>query len=420
MASFEASGDGIRAVPRVRWVLSEHVDIGSISDVQAAAAGSGGFVCKAELFDSALFAISPTEGAAMDPQQRLLLELSYQAFHGHGLRRDSLLGTDTGVYVGMERPDWTRMQSPQAAASVYAVTADTNSVAAGRISFCLGLMGPCMSLDTACSSALSAQHSAASAMRNTECALALVASVTLKLSPLVTLRVAAAGMLSPDARCKTYDRSANGFVRAEGVGAIVLTRDAICEGAPARLLLGSAVRQDGRSASLTAPNGSAQRVLMNAALSRASVTAAAVASIEAHGTGTALGDPIESGALSHLFRAAPGHVAVGALKANVGHAEPMSGLFGICKALHVLSADCAGNAQLRVMNELVSEHLGGGAGPSAILPTQRLQRERGLVAVGGVSSFGYSGTIVHAVLSCSARAGEPARPTSSARRPGAG
>ena len=188
----------------------------------------------------------------MDPQQRLLLEVGYAALHASSHRRVTLMGGDSGVFLGIERPDWAVLQ--RAASSVYAVTGDNVSVAAGRISFVLGLQGPCSSVDTACASALAAMHGGSHAVRGGECGDALALAVGLKLLPHATLGAASAGMLSVDGRCKTLDARANGYARSEAVGALVLRPSDT--GAGGLELLGSAVRQDGRSASLTAPNGS--------------------------------------------------------------------------------------------------------------------------------------------------------------------
>ena len=229
-------------------------------------------------------------------------------------------------------------------------------MAAGRLSFVLGLQGPCSSIDTACASALVAAHGAASALRGAECVVALALAVGLKLVPHGALGASSAGMLSIDGRCKTLDARANGYARSEGVGALVLLRGASDAAGERMQLCGSAVRQDGRSASLTAPNGAAQRTLLLAALGRSSHAAVEVANIEAHGTGTALGDPTEAGALAGVHGARSSPLAVGTAKASVGHAEAASGQADFARLLE--GAAAAGNAQLRVVNPLVVERLG--------------------------------------------------------------
>ena len=335
----------------------------------------GGFVAGAERFDGRFFGVSAAEAAAIDPQQRLLLEHGYEALHGAALTRASLLGSATAVFVGLERPDWALLQAlaqPAAASSIFGGTADAASIASGRLSFALGLHGPCASIDTACSSSVVALHGAANAARGGECARALVASASLKLLPHATVGAAAAGMLSADGRCKTFDARANGYVRSEAVGALVVWAAEGGSGGARASLGGSAVRQDGRSASLTAPNGSAQRGLLVAAMAVAGLEASAVGGVEAHGTGTALGDPTEAGSMAAAYCAGrESALAVGAAKAGIGHAEAASGMAGLCKvAQQLLRSAVAGNTKLRVLNPLVRERLG--AGGAAALPSQPL------------------------------------------------
>ena len=385
-----ACADAMGSVPLTRWALEEVADTRALTLVQAACVRHGGFVGGAQRFDAAAFSLSLAEAGAMDPQQRLLLELGYAALHGSSQRRITLMGCDVGVLLGIERPDWALAQPPLARGSVYAVTGDNVSAAAGRVSFALGLQGPCSSVDTACSSALAAVHWGGYAIRGGESRAALALAVSLKLTPHGTLGAASAGMLSVDGRCKTLDARANGYARSEGVGALVLR-----EGSGAALrLCGSAVRQDGRSASLTAPNGSAQRTLLVAALERATLGAFDVGSIEAHGTGTALGDPTEAGALAAVHGAAenPRSIVVGAAKASVGHTEASSGQVGLLR-LSEMADVATGNAHLRSLNPLVGSRLGSRAG-CFVLSSQAVSSQLAC----GVSSFGYSGTIAHAVL----------------------
>ena len=265
------------------------------------------------------------------------------------------------------------LRASPAGRSVYAATGSSHSVAVGRLSYVLGLHGPCVSFDTACSSALAAGHAAWRAVQLRECERALLASVNLMLTPGVSLSFAVAGMTSAAGRCHTFDARADGYVRGEACGAAVLQPAAGATAEAAVLLLcGSAVRQDGRSASLTAPNGSAQRALLHAALAEAGVAAAGVARLEAHGTGTALGDPTEAGSLAATLcgpgsgRASP--LAVGAAKASIGHGEAASGQSGLQRLAAALGRlSSGGNAQLRRLNPLVGELWKGAA---AVLSTQ--------------------------------------------------
>eukprot|EP00964_Phaeocystis_antarctica_P007649 scaffold4136_cov60-Phaeocystis_antarctica.AAC.1 len=270
----------------------------------------------------------------MDPQQRLLLERGYEALHAAGLRRAELLGSATGVFLGICSNDFADvLKASPAGRSVYAATGSSHSVAAGRLSYVLGLQGPCVSFDTACSSALVAGHAAWRAVQLHECERALLMSVNLMLTPAVGLSFAVAGMTSAAGRCHTFDARADGYVRGEACGAAVLQPAPEAAAKSVVVVRGSAVRQDGRSASLTAPNGMAQRALLLAALAEAGVAAAGVAWLEAHGTGTALGDPIEAGSVHAALLQARGEaqapLAAGSVKANAGHAEPAAAMAGL-------------------------------------------------------------------------------------------
>jgi len=325
-------------------------------------------------------------------------------------------------------------QPPEARASVYAVTGDNVSAAAGRVSFSLGLQGPCSSIDTACSSSLVALHQAAKAVRNGECgatkftveemrAAALGLAVSLKLVPHGTLGAASAGMLSADGRCKTLDASANGYMRSESVGAIVLRHhdDSMGKVQPPYepVLASTEVRQDGRSASLTAPNGSAQRILHERVLTAASIAFSEIGWVEAHGTGTPLGDPTETGAIAAVHskpldqgmepRRSP--LVVMAAKANVGHSEAASGYVGFLRTYYQLlgSSTCNlyGNAKLRKVNPLVDEAFQrqGKSIPGEMetfaMPNQTLNfpvLNPSSTCFAGISSFGFSGTISHGVM----------------------
>ena len=233
----------------------------------------------------------------MDPQQRLLLELGYAALHGSSQRRVTLMGGDGGVLLGIERPEWALAQPPLARSSVYAVTGDNVSAAAGRVSFVLGLQGPCLSVDTACSSSLVAAHLGYGGLRSGVCSDAIVCGVNLTLSAYSSGMFKRAGMLAEDGRCKVLDSTADGYVRSESCGTLLLRHcespgDDCSDG----LVCSTSVNQDGRSSSLTAPNGPAQQAVMLRASRDAGVPSADVLSLQMHGTGTSLGDPIEIGA----------------------------------------------------------------------------------------------------------------------------
>ena len=377
-----ASGDAISQVPLERWAMAN-----PSGGTEEEALRHGGFLRGCERFDSGMFGISAAEAGAMDPQQRLLLEEGYVALSAAGRRRADLVGLAAGVFVGIMNTDYASFVA-RGKDDVYSATGGTLSVAAGRLSFVLGLQGPCIGVDTACSAALAALHTANRELQAGDCEIALAAGVNILLSPLPSVRYNAAGMLASDGRCKTWDARANGYVRAEGVGCCAMVRQAM----GSISLASSAIQQDGRSASLTAPNGSAQAHLLAHATAKSGLGEGQVRMVEAHGTGTRLGDPTEVGA---LVQSLPG-ATLGSIKASVGHAEPAAGMAGLLRAVDILRrAISAGNAQLRTLNPLVRDRMH----PRLM----RLCLQAGFASAAiGVSSFGYSGTIAHAVLRRSA------------------
>ena len=389
----------ITEVPAVRWDVQSQP---ALPEPIASRVRHLGFVWGAELADNTSFGVSPSEAAAMDPCQRLVLERGYAALHDASMHRASLGGSLTGVFLGFAGTEFSQLLAASpAGGSVYAATGSSVSIASGRLSYALGLHGPCVSYDTACSAALAASHAALRALQFFECSQALVLGTTLHLGPSLGTTFAVAGMTSLRGLSHTFDSRADGYARGEACGSVVLrVRE---DGAQGLRLRGSAVRQDGRSASLTAPSGQAQAGLIVAALGDAGTSAAAVALIEAHGTGTALGDPIEAGSLVAAVLAERGTeaspIAVGGVKANIGHAEPAAGMTGLLKlSIGLQKAIAAPNAQLRVLNPMANETF---QGMSSALAVQAGHLASGPESDGGVSSFGYSGTIAHAVLRAS-------------------
>ena len=284
LAGFDAVGE----VPAQRWTIDPS-KLGMSSVLHTMAVRYLATVDGAELFDAKHFGMSSVEAAAIDPQQRLLLEGGSQTFQTAGITRQDLQGSNTGVFLGISNADFNQMLVTST--SVYAAVGGAISVASGRLSFAWDLQGACKSIDTACSSSLIALHASALGLRATDCHPALALVVNLILLPQVSSSYARAGMLSPDGRCRTFDSQANGYVRSEGMGSLLLALDVTSE---AQAYLSScAVRQDGMSASLTAPNGSAQATLLRNALARSSCNVTCLQGIEAHGTGTPLGDPTE-------------------------------------------------------------------------------------------------------------------------------
>ena len=326
------------------------------AEVQSDACRFGAFIEGIDLFDAEFFRISPVEAQLLDPQQRLMLETSWQALEDAGLDPDRLKGSSTGVYIGISNMDYRAInldasQTAEPAASLYAVSGTSLNTAAGRVAFALGLEGPAMAVDTACSSSLVAVHQAASALQRGEADVILAGGVQAILSGRLTELRANARMLSPDGQCKAFDASANGFVRGEGCGIVVLKRLRDAEADSDRIwgtILGSALNQDGTSAGFTVPSERAQAGVIAEALRRAGVAASEVDYLEAHGTGTEVGDPIElnsAGAVYGKGREPDRPLLVGSVKTNIGHLEPAAGVAGLMKVM------------LSIQHGAVPEHL---------------------------------------------------------------
>ena len=390
-------GDGVTEVPAGRW---EAFDDGSPAAGAALAsvtrrAGALGDVAG---FDAAFFGIPPAEAAAMDPQQRILLEVCWESLEHAGLPPRTLRGSRAGVFAGIGAAEYAHLTTADLGRiDAWTATGAAGSVAAGRISYLLDLRGPSLAVDTACSSSLLAVHLAVTSLRRGESDLALAGGVNLLLSPVITMTFDAGGGTSPDGRCRPFDAAANGMVRGEGCGVVVLKRlpDAVRDGDRVlAVITGTAVNSDGRSNGLVAPNGAAQRDLLRAA----HPSPGQVDYVEAHGTGTPLGDPIEARALGEVLGAArpPGRpLLIGSVKSNVGHLEAAAGIAGLIKAV------------LAVHHRQIPATLHFTA-PSPHIPLPEL----GLDVVSsltpwpdnpwrpaaGVSAFGFSGTNVHVVV----------------------
>ncbi len=301
--------DAVTDVPSHRW------DVDAVYDPNPATPGKmctrrGGFLDQITDFDPAFFGISGREAERMDPQQRLLLEVAWEALEHAGLPPDSLADSATGVFVGISNCDYSRLIfRGLETLNAYSATGTSLAVAANRLSYVLNLRGPSLAVDTACSSALVAAHLACQSLNSGESDLALVGGVNLTLTPEGTVTFSQARMVAPDGRCKTFDAAADGYVRGEGCGVIVLQRLADAQRQLQRVLAvirGSAVNQDGLTNGLTAPNGPSQREVIGAALRHAGVRPSDIEFVEAHGTGTPLGDTIEVRALKERWRKAAG------------------------------------------------------------------------------------------------------------------
>ncbi|MEP7048694.1 MAG: type I polyketide synthase [Pseudomonadota bacterium] len=395
--------DAVGEVPKERWNIDEYYD----PDPDAPGKMSsrwGGFLRNVAEFDPHFFGISPREAQRMDPQHRLLLEVTWEALEHAGVNADRLAQTLTGVYVGMSSVDYLQVMRSGGLSSFDAYTASgaAHSIASGRLSYLLGTRGPSMSIDTACSSSLVAIHQAVSSLRRAESNLALAGGVNLILRPDVTVALSKSHMMAPDGRCKAFDSRADGFVRSEGCGMLVLKRlaDAEAAGDPILAVIrGSASNQDGRSNGLTAPNGVAQEAVVRAALEDARVSHRDVQFVETHGTGTSLGDPIEVQALAAVFgkdRAPDDPLLIGSVKANIGHLESAAGVAAVIKAVLALKHGVV-PAQLHFLepNPFIPWHEIPVRVPRAATAWPKVSHAERLA---GVSSFGFSGTNVHLLL----------------------
>jgi epothilone polyketide synthase D len=394
-------GDAITEVPSERWDLERFYD----PDPEAAGkmySRWGGFVAAVDRFDADFFAISQREAVSLDPQQRFLLEVSWEALERAGLPPGP--STVGGVFIGISGSDYGSQLSHHRRPEqldAYVATGSVTSAAAGRLAYALGFTGPAMAIDTACSSSLVALHLACQSLRQGECELALAGGVNLLLSPESSIALSRMRALSPTGRCRTFDAAADGYVRSEGCGVLVLVRlsDALRAGRPILAVIrGSAVNQDGRSNGFTAPNGPAQQAVIQRALAQAGVLPSQVGYVEAHGTGTALGDPIELQALGAALgpgRAPDRPVVVGALKSNLGHAEAAAGVAGVIKAILTLQhRTIAPNLHFQAP----SPHIPWSTLPLRVPTAMTAWPDELGPRIAGVSAFGISGTNAHVIL----------------------
>ncbi|MXW60687.1 MAG: SDR family NAD(P)-dependent oxidoreductase [Acidimicrobiaceae bacterium] len=377
------------------------------ADVQNDACRFAGFIDGIDQFDASFFRISPVEAQLLDPQQRLMLETSWQALEDAGIDADQLRGSRTGVYAGISNNDYrglilTDSATAEAAVSLYSVSGTSFNTAIGRVAFALGLQGPALAVDTACSSSLAAVHQAVSGLQRGEADLALAGGVHVILSARLFELRGNAGMLAPDGRCKTFDAGANGYVRGEGCGILVLKRLSDAEADGDRIwgvIRGTALNQDGASTGLTVPNGEAQAQVIAEALARAGTLPSQVDYVEAHGTGTPVGDPIELTAAAAAYcreRDADQPLFIGSVKTNVGHLEPAAGVAGMIKVM------------LSMKQQTIPKHLNFQE-PNPVIDWDRLPlrvtteptpwpRHTDRMPMAGVSGFGWSGTNAHIIV----------------------
>ncbi|WP_371524667.1 SDR family NAD(P)-dependent oxidoreductase [Streptomyces sp. NBC_01283] len=393
--------DAVTEVPADRWSTEE------FTDADPAAPGRttsrwGGFVEGVDQFDSGFFGISQQEAARMDPQQRLLAEVSFEALENAGVPTASLSGTQTGVFIGISTFDYATGQlNDLDAIDAYTGTGSALSIAANRLSYLLDLRGPSMAVDSACSSSLVAVLQACTSLSRGDCDLAVAGGVNLVLSPAFAINFSKAGVMSAEGRCKPFDASADGYVRSEGAGVVILKplSRALADGDPVHAVIrGGAVNQDGASNGLMAPNPKAQQAVVRAAHARAGVRAADIAYVEAHGTGTILGDPIEAKALGGVLgdgRAADRPCLIGSVKSNLGHMEAAAGIGGLIKtALMVRHRMVPPTLHYRAPNP----HIPFDELPVRVADTLQPWPATAAPALAGVSSFGFGGTNAHLVV----------------------
>ncbi|AXG79018.1 non-ribosomal peptide synthetase/type I polyketide synthase [Streptomyces paludis] len=395
--------DCITATPRDRYDVTT---LGSRDRTKPGrlVGGRGGYIDGFDEFDPAFFGISPREAAHMDPQQRKVLEVAWEALEDGGQKPAELAGSDVGVFVGAFTLDYKILQFSDLAfetLAAHTATGTMMTMVSNRVSYCFDFRGPSVSLDTACSSSLVAVHLACESLSRGETSLALAGGTLLHMAPQYTIAETKGGFLSPDGRSRAFDASADGYVRAEGVGLVALKRldDALRDGDPVHaVIIGSGVNQDGRTAGITVPSADAQVSLIERVCADAGIVPGSLQYVEAHGTSTPVGDPIEAGALGRALSIGrkPGAACyVGSVKTNIGHTESAAGIAGLIKTV------------LCLKHRTIPPHINLGRVNPAIdldalpyeIPTRTVAwPEHDGPARAGVNSFGFGGTNAHVLL----------------------
>ncbi len=394
--------EATREVPADRW------DIDELYDPTGTESGKmstrwGGFIDDIDQFDPAFFGIAPREAARMDPQQRLLLEVAWETLENAGLPADKMAGTNTAVYVGIGGTDYSKVPAQFADyfhhIDAHVGTGNALSIASNRVSYIFDFHGPSASVDTACSSSSLAIHLAVESLRRGEATAALAGGVNAIITPETTIAFSKARMLSPEGKCRPFDSRANGYVRGEGCGLVLLKKLSDAERDGDNILgviRATSVNQDGRTSGISAPNGESQKLCIRAALAQAGITADDVGYIEAHGTGTPLGDPIEMQALCEIFRGEPdtNPLYVTSVKANIGHTETVSGVAGLIKTMLLMQHDTlVPQLHFQKLNPHISL-----AGSRVVIPTERNAWPADQRRLAGISSFGFGGTNTHLIV----------------------
>src|ERR1700757_4621665 len=395
--------EAVSDVPPDRWNVERFYDAEQ-GIIGKSIARRGGFIDGIDQFDPQFFGISPREAPYVDPQHRLLLETAWEAIEDAGVVLDFEKGTDLGVFVGISHNDYQIIQGTpwnSQGISPHSPTGSAHSIAANRVSYCFNLRGPSVAMDTACSSGLTAVYAACEHIRSGRGDIALAGAVTVMITPGGFIGFSQASMLSPDGKCKAFDASANGFVRGEGAGMVLLKRlsQAIADGDPIHgVIIGTALNQDGHTNGISPPSAQAQARLVRDACIDAGITPSRVGFVEAHGTGTAVGDPIEAHALSQALcrdRAPENPLLIGSVKTNLAHLETAAGLAGLMKAMLVLKHRRI-PASLRF--DTPNPNIDLGALKLRIpTPLEEFPETSG-PRMAGVNSFGFGGVNAHVLL----------------------
>ncbi|MEO5912679.1 MAG: beta-ketoacyl synthase N-terminal-like domain-containing protein, partial [Luteolibacter sp.] len=399
----EEGRDAVTDIPGDRWNIERFYDA-ELGLTGKSIAKRGGFLDQIDQFDPQFFGISPREAPYIDPQQRLLLETAWEAIEDAGQVLDFEKGTNIGVFMGVSHTDYQNIQggsTDRKGISAHSSTGNAHSIGANRISYCLNLSGPSLSMDTACSSALTAVHLACQSLKAGNCKMALAGGVTVIITPDGFIGFSQAGMLSTDGKCKAFSAEANGFVRGEGAGVVLLKplSQAIADGDPIQgVILGSALNQDGHTNGISLPSTEAQARLVRDACKDARVDPKDVSFVEAHGTGTAVGDPIEAHALAEALcvdRPADAPLAIGSVKTNLGHLETAAGVAGLVKAVLALQHR---QIPASLHFQTPSPHIDFAAlklrVPTALEPFPESDGPHFV----GVNSFGFGGANAHVIL----------------------
>ncbi|MCY9785316.1 amino acid adenylation domain-containing protein [Nocardiopsis sp. EMB25] len=414
--------DCLEPTPRDRY------DVGTLGSRDRAkpgrlVGGRGGYIDGFDRFEPEFFGISPREAEHMDPQQRKLLEVTWEALEDGGRKPSELAGADVGVFVGAFTLDYKILQFADLdfeTLAAHTATGTMMTMVSNRISHCFDFRGPSVSLDTACSSSLVAVHMACQSLRRGESALALAGGSLLHMTPQYTIAETKGGFLSPEGRSRTFDASADGYVRAEGVGVVALKRlsEALRDGDPVHAVItATGVNQDGRTHGITVPNADAQVRLIERVCAEAGVTPGDLQYVEAHGTSTPVGDPIEAGALGRALavgRPAGAPCFVGSVKANIGHTESAAGVAGLIKTVMSLKHGV-------IAPQINLEELNPGIDAETLpytIPTEATPwPEHDGPARAGVNSFGFGGTNAHVLLEEAPERPLPPTPPATTRRP---